>query len=192
MAKKPVNVHISERISNILSLPNRTITLPINITSKSFSDFAQCMNILEADNQEQPIIINVCNMGGNTDVATAMIARMESSPCIIHTYAMGTVCSAALYIFMAGDVRYSHILTNFMHHQPSVGFDRSNFDAISHDIKHFEQQFMQICAWMANRSKKTRDFWYKTGRSGKDFYFTAQDAVDFGICERLMHWSEKD
>lgn len=185
-AKRQMPVQVSDRLSTMLSVNNRTIVLPIQITTKLFADFSQCLNTLEAMSTEEPINIQICNLGGNTDVALAMIARIEQSPCVINTYAMGTVCSAALYIYMSGDVRSAHILTNFMHHQPSVGFDRSNFDSIEHDIKHFEKQFLQTCAWMSAKSGKSRDFWYKQGRLGKDFYFTTDDAIKFGICDKIM------
>lgn len=184
--KKQAPIQISDRLSTMLNIHNRTIVLPMQIGSRLFADFSQCLSTLEALSPDEPIHIQICNIGGNTDVALGMIARIEQSPCPIHTYAMGTVCSAALYLTVAGDVRHAHILTNFMHHQPSVGFDRASFDSIEHDIKHFERQFMQTCAWLGSRTSKTRDFWYKSGRSGKDFYFTTEDALKMGVCDKVM------
>lgn len=183
MAKKETN--IPEGLSKLVNVNLRTIILPPVIGSKLYQDFDAAMSILESLN-DSPISIHVCNSGGDVETAMAMVGRMYHSPCTVNTIAFGKVYSAAIYIFAAGSRRSAHILTQFMHHEHTIGGGSSTLETSKHDIEQFHKYYGYICDWLATRSLQPTSWWRRKGTQGKDFYFSAPEAIKFGICEEVF------
>ena len=183
MAKK--DALLTEAISNICNLNLRVITLPPTITYKLYQIFDMAMATLESIS-DKPITIHICNSGGDVETALAIVGRIDLSPCLINTVALGKVYSAALYVYLAGEYRSAHHMAMFMHHEHSVGVDNSTLGAMKSDLHQMRSNYKIICEWIARKSKKPVKFWQKKGTKGKDFYFGPIDAVTLGICEEIF------
>jgi ATP-dependent protease ClpP protease subunit len=75
-----------------------------------------CTQLDALQASDEGALLKVCSTGGDADFAFAIIASIQSARVPVHTYGVGTVCSAALDVLAAGDTRGAHPDTIFMTH----------------------------------------------------------------------------
>ena len=125
--------------------------------------------------------------GGDLHHAFGIIDLMNSIDVPVHTYSIGTVCSAGLYIFMSGmkGYRYTFENTLFMSHQWYTWFEGKE-----HELSSFHR---------ANKvsSKQVLDLYTKcTGLTTRklrskllgptDYYFGAEEAIEHGFADLII------
>ena len=130
------------------------------------------------------LIIN--SAGGNLDDAFALIDVMEGSRVPIRTVGLGMIASAALMIFMSGRKGYRTLSpnTSILSHQWSCGVYGKR-----HELVSVQNQFDIIDKKVYNlyksKTKLSKTNIYKTLLPPSDVWLTAEEALDYGICDKI-------
>lgn len=139
-----------------------------------------------ATKKKKKLTLIISSPGGDLSAGFALIDTIKGSSIPINTIGIGTIASAALMIFMAGE-KGNRILTpntTILSHQyssGSIGKEHELFGA----IKEFELASSRIvehykkCTGLSD--KKIRDELLPA----TDVYLTAQEAKKLGICDKI-------
>lgn len=155
----------------------------------AINDFDEQMSIVTTY-QAEPIEMFINSVGGNVSDGFAIIDAMEMSETPIITYGIGIVASMALAIFIAGDFRVSARHTRFMYHSISygmVGYIQDHEDA-QNESKLLQRMYNSL---MFERTNFTQDKLDGIKEMKKDFFFSAKQAVEFGVADDFMKKPEK-
>lgn len=133
----------------------------------------------------QPIKLYICSVGGLVGSGNALVDAILSSKTPIHTYAEGECCSMAVNIFMVGHKRYSTKRVRFMLHQTSSGVTGKFLDITQHheEATYLMNQFVNDILTYTKFPKGLLD---KIIREKIDYYFSAQEAIEFGIADEII------
>ncbi|HZH59581.1 MAG TPA: ATP-dependent Clp protease proteolytic subunit, partial [Metabacillus sp.] len=136
------------------------------------------------DYESQPIEIFINSVGGSATAGFAIIGAMELSAVPIITYGMGLVASMALGIFVAGHRRLAYRLARFMYHSVSYGMEGQIKD---HDDMRNEVGILQeMYDSLFSSTKLSRSQMDEIQRSKRDFFFSANEAVELGIADQVL------
>ena len=141
-------------------------------------------NFLKKKPKHVTLLIN--SHGGDLHAAFALIELMRGSSVPVHTVALGQICSAGLFIFMAGEKGYRTITPTctVMSHTYSSGIEGDHHALIS---------FVKELNWIHERI--LRHYIRETGLDeetikekliGKgDFYFSPEEAVELKLADQI-------
>jgi len=151
--------------------------------------------LLAEDDPKEPIELFVSSYGGNLDESFALhdVTRIIKAP--IHTTALGKCQSAAPLLVACGakGERYATEHTSFMLHDAQLDFGEDYSDYPSNIIASaaITAEMMDNYAMlMARYTKKPKRFWTGIFKGKVDRFFTASEAVEWGVVDAI--WSEKD
>ena len=133
--------------------------------------------------EERPITIVVNSDGGGVHAALALIGVFETSRTPIHTYVYGRAMSAGMLIALAGHVRYAHHMASYMYHELSFG-NHGKIEQQRSDLQEFERLMKTIDKFILNRTDIDPKLLDK--KESRDWYLTAQEALEYGICDFLI------
>jgi ATP-dependent Clp protease protease subunit len=176
--KSPMK-HMMEQL-----LETRTITIFGEIDMKKAQDIAQKLLFLDADSNE-PIKIFINSPGGHVesgDTIHDMIRFVKSPVKVIGT---GWVASAGALIYAAADKenRYSLPNTRFLLHQPMGGMRGQAADIAieAEEILKTRTRLNEIFARQTGQplEKVERD-------TDRNFWMSAQEAVDYGLVNKIV------
>lgn len=167
---------------------SRTITL-LGDVDDDMLHIVECgLTHLERLNSD-PITIRLNSGGGQVTSGLSIMDRIQESPCEIHIHASGQVCSMAILILAAGDFRTANTLTQFMHHEEV--YDSSGRHSQNKGFVKFSDRFDDmLCKWLETRTDKDAKFWKTTG-VGVDHWFTAQEALSYGLIHEVISKGSK-
>ena len=147
--------------------------------------------LLSDMNPARPIELYVSSYGGALDEAFALhdVTRTIRAP--VHTVALGKCMSAAPLLVACGQTgeRYTTDNTTFMLHDAHVEAEGSPAQ-VELDGKLARETMDRYCTLLGRYTDKPKRFWASLIRSRTDRYFTAQDALEWGLVDGI--WSEKD
>jgi ATP-dependent Clp protease protease subunit len=125
--------------------------------------------------------------GGDVHSALGIVDLMNAIAVPVHTFAIGKVCSAALFIFMSGEKGHRYVFPNtlFMSHQWYTGFEGKEHEFISFNRanKVSSKQVLDLykkCTGISERKLKSK----LLGPS--DVFFNAQDAIELGFADKII------
>lgn len=176
-----------ERVLDIYSrlLKDRIIFINGGINDDLAASVVAQLLFLDLDNSGEPIHIYIMSPGGSLDAAFAIYDVMQYVSCPVATYCIGLAASAGAFLLGAGTkgMRLSLPSSRIMIHQPSNGMEG--------DIKNLEIQYKE--------SERIKGLLYKrmaqhTNKSvaqitkdcDRDRYMTPEDAVKYGIIDRIV------
>lgn len=133
--------------------------------------------------EERPITVVVNSDGGGVHAALALIGVFETSRTPIHTYVYGRAMSAGMLIALAGHVRYAHHMASYMYHELSFG-NHGKIEQQRSDLQEFERLMKTIDKFILNRTDIDPKLLDK--KESRDWYLTAQEALNYGICDYLI------
>jgi ATP-dependent Clp protease protease subunit len=170
---------------------NRRIFLMSEIEETAIGYAVQGMYLMEASNPHEPIELYIGSFGGSEYEMFALYDVMNSIKCPISTIAIGKCMSAAPLLVAAGTKgeRYATPNTWFMVHQSWDDDLGGRVDEVSKTIKHYEKMEKTWYGLMSLHTGKTEAFWKRKCREIGDSYFSAEQALEFGIVDSL--WTEK-
>ncbi len=131
------------------------------------------------------ITIYINSPGGEVESGLALYDVMQGLSCPIRTVCLGTAASMAAVIFAAGGQRDILPHGKVMIHDPllsdGVGGSALRVQDIS---KRLLKTREELCSILSKHTGKSLRVIYK--RTAKDTYFSAEEAVKFGLADRII------
>jgi ATP-dependent Clp protease protease subunit len=168
-----------------LLLENRVIFLIGEINHASAARAYMQMLLLQSQKKDQDINLYVNSPGGNVSDTLAIYDVMRFLSCDVATYCIGECASGGAIVFMAGKKGKRFILPNakVMIHQPFGGVygQAADIEIQAEEILKTKETLINIMARCTNQSiDRIRE------DSERDRFFSAQDAVKYGICDEVI------
>ncbi|KAJ3789749.1 Clp protease-domain-containing protein [Lentinula aff. detonsa] len=186
-----------ERSYDIFSrlLRERVIMLygPIRDTDSTLT-VAQLL-FLEAEDTTKPIHLYINSPGGSVTAGLAIYDTYVSAP--IHTYCIGQAASMGSLLLSAGEKGKRHCLPNasIMIHQPSGGASGQASDIAIHakEILRIRELLTGIYQKHCGKPGERLADGLKRFETAleRDYFMTAQEALDFGIVDAILEKSPK-
>jgi len=176
-----------ERSYDIYSrlLRDRVIMLDTEVTSHAASLVVAQMLFLESENPDKPINFYINSPGGSVTAGMSIYDTMQFIKCPIHTIVLGQAASMGSLLATAGEKGHRYILPNARHmiHQPLGGASGQATDV--------EIQARELLRW---KMVLTNIYVTHTGKSfselerdmERDNFMTAQEAVEYGLADKLI------
>jgi ATP-dependent Clp protease protease subunit len=176
-----------ERSYDIYSrlLKDRIIIIGEEINEQVANSVIAQLLFLEADNPEKDISIYINSPGGSTTAGFAIFDTMEYIKPDVSTICMGMAASFGALLLIAGTKGKRYALPNseIMIHQP-LGGARGQATEIEISARRILKLRDHVNNIIADRTgqpveKITKD-------SDRDFYMTAQEALEYGIIDKIV------
>ncbi|KAG6849799.1 hypothetical protein H0H93_005049 [Arthromyces matolae] len=145
---------------------------------------------LEAEETSKPIHLYINSPGGSVTAGLAIYDTYVSSP--IHTYSLGMAASMGSLLLAAGEKGKRHCLPNasIMIHQPSGGASGQASDIAIHakEILRIRQLLTSIYQKHCSKPEESEAEGLARFERAleRDYYMTAQEALDFGIVDGIL------
>jgi ATP-dependent Clp protease protease subunit len=141
------------------------------------------MNASDRD-QHDPIRVFINSDGGEIDALLSMLSVMDCVNNPFLTICTGRACSAGAVLLSNGDGRFVGPHARVMIHEASVGTGGhiTDFQATAEEFKKVNDLMMGILA--RNIGKPVKEL-RKLLSQRRDFYFSAREAVDFGLADAV-------
>lgn len=165
-------------------LSERIILIDNTITSQTAVDFYKSMRFLAKT--DEPIKVVICSGGGEVIAGQAIYDLMQGVKNEVHTYCIGRAASMAAVLLAAGTKGHRYILphSEVMIHEVliggGVGGSATSISKISESINKTRDVMNGI---LAKHTGKTIEEINEA--TSFDNYMTAQQAVEFGICDKI-------
>ena len=148
------------------------------------------MNVEEKDipeDQLKSITLLIFSYGGSIDQAQALCDVIEASRIPIITVCMGVAMSAGFLIFLAGKRRYAFKQGSFMIHQGEAVLSGSA-DMIQQAQDNYKKTLDQMKEYILSHTSIDSKLFKKNKL--KDWYLSAQEASELGVCEVITSFNE--
>ena len=176
-----------ERSYDIYSrlLKDRIIFLGSEIDDAVANVIIAQLLFLELEDQEKPISLYINSPGGSVSAGLAIYDTMQFVKPKVSTLCLGMAASMAAVLFSAGDKGSRYILPNakVMIHQPMGGVQGQETEILiqAEEIKKTRKKLSEILA-----SHTGQPFDKIQEDTERDFYMTAQEAIDYGIADEII------
>lgn len=130
------------------------------------------------------IVVRIQTPGGSVTEGLAMFNNLKQSTKTVKVFIDGIAASMGSAIAMAGDEINIPSNALFMLHKPSamVGGNANELRDYADNLDVFEGSLLQI---YSDRTGKTVDEIKALLADGKDHYFRGQEAIDYGLADKL-------
>ena len=176
-----------ERAYDIYSrlLKDRIILLGSGIDDNVANSIVAQLLFLEAEDPDKDIYLYINSPGGSVTAGLAIYDTMQYVKCGIQTICMGQAASMAAILLAGGSEgkRYALPSSRVMIHQPRGGIQGQESD-ISIMAKEIIRLKKLSIEYLAHHTKKTYETVAKDME--RDFFMSAQDALDYGIIDHVM------
>lgn len=167
-------------------LKNREVECVGEINSQSVYSLSRQLRFLQREDPEAEITMYISSPGGEVSSGLALFDVMKAVSCPIRTVCMGTAASMGAVLFAAGDKRDILPHGKVMIHDPLIsggmGGSALQVQDISRNLLKSREDICKILAECTGRPLKEV---YK--KTAKDTYFDAEEAVAFGLADRIIH-----
>jgi ATP-dependent Clp protease protease subunit len=172
-----------------VDITNRRVFIG-DISHDSVDAAVKGLYLMETDSEDEPCEMFISSYGGTLYDALALYDIMNTLSCPVHTFAYGKCMSAAPMLLAAGEAGKRWVAPHvaFMHHDWSENVEGKGAEveaAIKHSAKLGNQWFNVL----ASVSKKTYKWWHDRAKKSADFYFSADEAIEWGLADQV--WVEK-
>lgn len=168
-------------------LNNRELLCIGEINTDMAMSLISQLRYLAAKDADHAITMYINSPGGSVDAGLAIIDAMRGVKCPVHTVNVATAASMAALVFMCGarGHRYAFPHATVMCHDPLIpgglgGSALSIYDA----SQRLMQKRESLAGIIAECTGKTLEEVYAI--TAKDTYFSAEEAVEWGICDSIL------
>jgi ATP-dependent Clp protease, protease subunit len=176
-----------ERAYDIYSrlLKERVVFLVGPVTEVTANLIVAQLLFLESENPDKDIFFYINSPGGSVSAGLAIYDTMQFIKPDVSTLCVGQAASMGSLLMVAGDAGKRFCLPNsrVMIHQPMGGFQGQATDIEIHakEILYLRQRLNEILAKHTGKPVETiaRD-------TERDFFMGAQDAVKYGIVDKVL------
>ena len=143
------------------------------------------MLFLQMEDPKKDISLYINSPGGSVTDGMAIYDTMNFLQCDVVTYCVGQAASMATLLLAAGTEGKRYALPNsrVMMHQPTGGAtgQTSDISIAAREIVRWRERMNEL---IASHTKKTAE--EIAADSDRDFYLTAQDALEYGIVDKVI------
>ena len=143
------------------------------------------LRYLEHVDPEAPITMYINSPGGTVPDGLALYDVMQAITCPVNTVCIGTAASMAAVLFAGGHERAILPHAQVMIHDPlipdGVGGSALKVARVSEKLLETRQIIADIIALHTGKSRDEI-----LGKTAEDCFFTAQEAVDFGLADKII------
>ena len=166
-----------------IDLVKREIAISGVISWKTLTKLDKQLKLLEI--QADPITVIVNTSGGDIEATLGIIDRIRNSSNEITTVGTGIIMSAGIPILASGTHRKATQFARFMHHDGGIGLTFTRMASAESEVKYSKELNNIINKFLASRTNKPYSFWVTTGKH-VDFYFTADEALTYGLIDEIL------
>lgn len=172
-----------------VDIVNRRVFLG-DIDSESVDAAIKGMYLMETNDSKQLIELFISSNGGSIYDALALYDIMGTISCPIATFAYGKCMSAAPLLLAAGEPgqRWVARHTFFMHHDGSSEMEGKT-TYLEAEMKHLRELDKAWTTLISKLSNKPYKWWYDRSKRSEDFYFSAEEAIEWGLADQI--WDER-
>ena len=143
------------------------------------------MLFLQMEDPKKDISLYINSPGGSVTDGMAIYDTMNFLQCDVVTYCVGQAASMATLLLAAGTKGKRYALPNsrVMMHQPTGGAtgQTSDISIAAREILRWRQRMNELIASHTNKTAEEI-----AADSDRDFYLTAQDALEYGIVDKVI------
>jgi ATP-dependent Clp protease protease subunit len=143
------------------------------------------MLFLQMEDPKKDISLYINSPGGSVTDGMAIYDTMNFLQCDVVTYCVGQAASMATLLLAAGTKGKRYALPNsrVMMHQPTGGAtgQTSDISIAAKEILRWRQRMNELIS--SHTSKTPEEI---ANDSDRDFYLTAQDALEYGIVDKVI------
>lgn len=173
---------------------NRDIFISQNIDKDTASQIVQCIKELEKEDNS-PIRFYINCYGGDVGALFSILDAMKTCKCEIITVNIGEADSAASLILAAGAKGKRFVTENsrVMLHEVQIStlIDGQPFSVVDSRVKEWEILNERYLKELADLTGKTVEN-IKADIEGKDVFLTAEEAIQYGIADKIMTLEDKE
>ena len=167
-------------------LQRREIDCVGKIDRESVNAIILQLRYLQSLDDAREITIYINSPGGSIDDGLALIDVMAALRCPIRTVCVGLAASMGALLFASGDKRDILPHGRVMIHDPliagGVGGSALKLDAVARNLMKARETTAQI---LSERTGHTLEEVYE--KTANDTYFDAQEALEWGLADRIIH-----
>lgn len=145
---------------------------------------------LESENPDKDISIYINSPGGSVTAGLAIYDTMQYVKCPVQTICLGQAASMGAFLLAGGSKgkRYALPSSRVMIHQPWGGVEGQESD-ISVQAREIQRLKELTIRHFSEHTGKSADV--VAADMERDFYMTAQDALNYGIVDHVMDRRKK-
>lgn len=171
-------------------LSHREVELVGEVGAASVNALIRQLRYLQRQDPEAPVTLYINSPGGSVDSGMALYDVMQAVSCPIRTVCVGLAASMAALLFVSGAERDMLPHSRLMIHDPLIaqtGGSALKLKAVSDDLMETRQIVARVIADHSGRSMDEI-----LAKTASDSYFRAEEAVEFGLADRIITSFEKD
>lgn len=177
-----------ELVTFYRNLENRTIWVDDEISEFTLEFGRHIMRWNQEDKgkpieDRTPIKILFHSPGGDLSVNNAMIDIIEMSKTPIYGYNMSEAASSACFIFMACHKRYAMPKSVFLLHKGSGAFS-GDFATVIAQVEEYQRQIEELAEFILSHSNIDEKTLMEN--LGGEWFVTARQAVELGLCDKII------
>lgn len=170
-------------------LAERRIFIRGEIDADSAMDFLEQIMYLNAEDDTKPISVFINSPGGEIDNGLLIYDAIVGSKAPVHTYCTGCAYSMGAVLFVCGKQRRMLPHSKLMLHEPllggKIGGNASSIKSISESLLSTKNMMNELLA--RHTGKQLEEINQITSF---DHYFTAEEAVEWGMCDGIENFKE--
>lgn len=165
-------------VSNIWSDVDEKYTYRVYLTDvfEQESSHNEAIDLLRAVSEKDEVHLYITSPGGLVSVADMYIAAIQDCKGTVYTHGVGDVCSAAVIVFLSGDVRIPEHGSSYMIHNVQYGVEGDSANIkVRVDFWHrlFKEKFYELYSEVLTEEELEELF----DRAG-EIYLTAKEMSD--------------
>ncbi|WP_236994840.1 ATP-dependent Clp endopeptidase proteolytic subunit ClpP [Granulosicoccus antarcticus] len=146
---------------------------------------------LESDNPDKDISLYINSPGGSVTAGMAIYDTMQFIKPNVSTLCIGQAASMGAFLLTAGQAGKRFVLPNsrVMIHQPSAGFQgqATDIDIHAREILSIKAKMNKLMALHTGQTVEK-----VTSDTERDNFLTAEDAVSYGLVDRIVKSREEE
>jgi ATP-dependent Clp protease protease subunit len=178
-----------ERAYDIYSrlLKDRIVMLTSDVNDHSANLIVAQMLFLESQNSSETINFYINSPGGVVTAGLGIYDTMQFIKSPVSTIVMGQACSMGSFLAMAGEPGKRFVLPNSrtMIHQPSGGAGGQATD-MEIQVKEILKMKQQLTQAYVHHNSAGKTFAQLEDAMERDNFMSAQEAVDFGLADKVV------
>lgn len=178
-----------ERAMDIHSrlLQDRIIMMTTDVNEQSASVIVAQLLFLEAEDHEKEILFYINSPGGSVTAGMSILDTMQFIKPDIRTVVMGQAASMGSLLAQAGAKGKRMILPHARHmiHQVSSGSQGTAID-MKIQLEETLRLNKELIEVYVKHNSKGKSYEELEKDMSRDFYMTAQEAVDYGLADEIV------
>lgn len=142
-------------------------------------------SVYNLDYTPRPIEIYIDSYGGYVYQCFGLLSVMDNSKTPIHTIVTGCAMSCGFMILICGHKRFGHKLSTPLYHQVSSGTWGTLKD-IKEDVKETERLQALLEKITLDRTKISKEKLAKVYKTKKDWFMSAEEALNLGVIDKII------